>query len=80
MKIISAGDAILSFDHLIDLLANSCESLMIMGEQANAILISEERWAATQETLYLMAIPGMRESIKDAMAEPITKTTRTLKW
>ena len=79
MKIISASDVILSFDHLIDLLANSCESLMIMGEQANAILISEERWTAIQETLYLMAIPGMRESIKDAMAEPLAKSKRALK-
>ena len=53
---------------------------MIMGEQANAILISEERWTAIQETLYLMVIPGMRESIKDAMAEPLAKSKRTLKW
>jgi hypothetical protein len=32
---------------------------------------SEEGWSAIQETLYLLSIPGMRESIKDAMAEPL---------
>jgi PHD/YefM family antitoxin component YafN of YafNO toxin-antitoxin module len=43
-------------------------------------LVSEEDWSAIQETLYLLATPGMRESIKDAMAEPIAKSKKALKW
>lgn len=29
----------------------------------NAVLIGEEDWKAIEETLYLMSIPGMTESI-----------------
>jgi len=43
-------------------------------------LVSEEDWSAIQETLYLLATPGMRESIKESMAEPIAKSKRVLKW
>jgi hypothetical protein len=27
-----------------------------------------------------LAIPGMRESVKEAMAEPLAKSKRALKW
>jgi PHD/YefM family antitoxin component YafN of YafNO toxin-antitoxin module len=53
---------------------------MISGKRANAVLVSEEDWSAIQETLHLLAIPNMRESIKDAMAEPLTKSKKALKW
>jgi len=32
------------------------------------------------ETLYLLAIPGMRESIKAGMKEPLAKSAKDLKW
>ncbi len=46
---------------------------------SNAVLLSEEDWNAIQETLYHLAVPGMRESIKAGMAEPLTKSEE-LKW
>ena len=42
-------------------------------KRANPILISEEDLSSIQETLYLLAIPNMRESIKESMAEPLSK-------
>jgi antitoxin YefM len=54
--------------------------IVISGKRANAVLVSEEDWNAIQETLSLLAIPDMRESIKDAMGEPLTKSKRALKW
>ena len=53
---------------------------MISGKHTSAVLLSAEDWSAIQETLYLLALPGMRESIKTAMAEPLAKSTETLKW
>ena len=35
---------------------------------------AEEDWSAIQETVYLLSIPGMRESLKDAMAEPLAES------
>ena len=42
-------------------------------KRANPVLISEEDLSSIQETLYLLAIPNMRESIKESMAEPLSK-------
>lgn len=47
------------------------EPLQITGKQNNAILIAESDWNAIQETLYLMSIPGMTESLIEGMQESI---------
>jgi antitoxin YefM len=80
MSIITASEARASLYRLIDQAAESHKPIMISGKRANAVLISEEDWSAIQETLHLLAIPGMRESIKDSMAEPLTKSKKALKW
>lgn len=38
------------------------------------------RAAEVQETLYLLAVPGMRESIKTGMAETLSESSKTLPW
>jgi prevent-host-death family protein len=80
MSTITASEARASLYRLIDQAAESHKPIMISGKRANAVLISEEDWSAIQETLHLLAIPGMRESIKDSMAEPLTKSKKALKW
>ena len=55
---------------IIDEAAASHEPIMISGEPKSAV----------QETLYLLAVPGMRESIKAGMAEPLVKSAKALKW
>lgn len=56
---------------LIDDVAEHHKPVVISGKRSDAILVSKEDWDAIQETLYLTAIPGMSESIKQAAAEPI---------
>ena len=80
MTTITASEARAGLYRLIDQAAESHKPVTISGKRANAVLIAEEDWSAIQETLYLMAVPGMRESIKDAMAEPLVKSKRILKW
>ena len=80
MATLKVSEARADLYRLVDQTAQTHQPVLISGKRANAVLISEEDWNAIQETLYLLAVPGMRESIKDAMAEPITKTTRALKW
>jgi antitoxin YefM len=48
---------------LLDAVAGSHEPIQITGKRSNAVLVSEEDWRSIQETLYLMSIPGMRDSI-----------------
>lgn len=40
----------------------------IISEQGNAVLISKAEWESLQETLYLQAIPGLVESVRQAEA------------
>ena len=80
MTTLTASEARASLYRLIDQVAESHKPIVISGKRVNAVLVSEEDWGAIQETLYLLAIPGMRESIKDAMGEPLAKNKRALKW
>ncbi len=79
MTTLTASKARAELYRLIDHVAESHKPIVISGKRANAVLVSEEDWIATQETLYLLAIPGMHESIKELMAEPLSKSKRTLK-
>ncbi len=65
---------------LLDFIAQSHEPIQITGKRHNAVLISEEDWNSVRETLYLLSIPGMRESIQKGLKTPVSKCNKTLKW
>jgi len=65
---------------LIDEVASSHEPVIISGKRANAVLISEDDWNAVQETLYLISIPGMRESIRKGLKTPADECSEELDW
>lgn len=65
---------------LLDFIAQSHEPIQITGKRHNAVLISEEDWNSVRETLYLLSIPGMRESIQKGLKTPVLKCNKTLKW
>lgn len=65
---------------LIDEAASSHEPIIIMGKRGNAVLISEDDWRSIQETIYLLNIPGMRESIREGLATPVEECTRKIDW
>ncbi len=80
MTTLTASEARAGLYRLIDQTAETHKPVLISGKRSNAVLISEEDCSAIQETLYLLAIPGMRESIRESMAESLAKSKRTLKW
>jgi antitoxin YefM len=71
MATITATEARRRLYQLLDEVAMSHEPVQITGRRGNAVLVSEEDWRAVQETLYLLSIPGMRESIREGLATPI---------
>lgn len=71
MATITATEARRRLYQLLDEVAASHEPVQITGRRGNAVLVSEEDWRAVQETLYLLSIPGMRESIREGLATPI---------
>jgi antitoxin YefM len=70
VTIMSATEARKQLYQLLDDVSRSHEPVQITGKRGNAVLVSEEDWRAVQETLYLVSIPGMRESILEGMATP----------
>jgi len=65
---------------LIDEVAADHKPVTIKGKRVNAVLLSEEDWDAINETLYLLSIPGMRESIKEGMETPLEQCDQELEW
>ena len=65
---------------LLDEAAESHEPIQITGKRSNAVLISEDDWRSIQETLFLVSIPGMRDSIRKGMAKPLSKASTTPGW
>jgi antitoxin YefM len=80
MSVLSASDARSSLYRLIDETHDSHEPVTITGKRHNAVLVAEEDWRAIQETLYLCSIPGMRDSIREGMKEPLSKSAKKLLW
>ena len=80
MTTFTASEARANLYRLIDEAGESHEPIVIFGKRNSAVLLSVEDWSAIQETLYLLAVPGMRESIKVGMAEPLAKSAKEPKW
>jgi len=78
--VLTASEARANLYRLIDQAADSHEPVLITGKRSGAVLVALEDWQAIQETLHLLAVPGMRESIKEGMAEPIDSCTKELDW
>lgn len=80
MTVIKATEARAKLYSLIDEAAASHEAITISGKRNNAVLVAESDWNAIQETLYLLSVPGMRESIKAGMATDIDACSGELEW
>ena len=80
MTTLTATQARCQLYNLLDNVSDSHEPIQITGKRNSAILISESDWKAVQETLYLSAIPGMGESIKTGLAEPVENCDTELDW
>jgi antitoxin YefM len=80
MPILSATEARTKLYRLIDQTSKSHEPIVITGKRGNAVLISEDDWRSIQETLFLLTIPGMRESIREGLATPIEDCTEEIDW
>ena len=64
MAALTASEARANLYRLMDQSAKSHRPILIYGKRDNAVLVTEEDWTVIQETLFLLPVPGMRESIK----------------
>lgn len=78
MKTISATSARSDLYRVIDSAVDDHEPVQITGKRGNAVLVAEEDWRAIQETLHLLSIPGMRESIREGLEEPVADCSKEI--
>jgi len=80
MTTVNVTEARANLYKLIDDASVSHEPVVITGKRGNAVLLAEDDWTAINETLYLLSVPGMRESIIEGMQENLDETSTDLEW
>lgn len=80
MPTLTATEARSKLYRLIDETASSHEPIIITSKRGRAVLISEDDWRSIQETLYLLNIAGMRETIREGLATPIDECKEDIDW
>lgn len=80
MNIYTASQARQNLYKLIDSISDFHEPVTVIGRRNKVVMIGEKDFKALQETLYLLSIPGMRESIIEGRQEPITECSQELDW
>ena len=80
MPTVNATEARSRLYKILDEIAESHEPVLITGKRGNAVLVSETDWRSIQETLHLLSIPGMRESIRDGLNTPVEECSDRLDW
>lgn len=80
MTTLNVTEARANLYKLIDDTSASHEPVVITGKRGNAVLLAEDDWNAINETLYLLSVPGMRESILEGMQESIDSAATELNW
>ena len=78
MTTLNVTEARANLYKLIDDTSVSHEPVVITGKRGNAVLLAEEDWNAINETLHLLSVPGMRESIVEGMQESIDSAATEL--
>ena len=80
MTILNATEARSKLYSLIDEAASTHQPIVITGKRGNAVLVSEEDWNSIAETMHLLSVPGMRESIKEGLNTPLSECDEELDW
>ena len=79
-KAISVSQARANIFKIIEETNKSHNPIIITGKNNDAVLLSLDDWNSIQETLYLMSIPNMRESIIEGLNTPIQECVEELEW
>jgi antitoxin YefM len=80
MTTLTVTEARAKLYQLLDEVAATHEPIFITGKRTNAVLVSEEDWRAIEETMYLLSVPGMRESIIEGLNTPLEECSDEVEW
>lgn len=83
MTSITATAARKDLYNVITRVNEDCTPVAITNSRGKgAVLVGEDEWASIEETLYLMGVPGVAESIVAGKTEPVENcaTEDALDW
>lgn len=80
MEIYTTSQARAELFKLVDTANLTHDPIYIVGKRSKAVLIAEEDYRAMQETLHLMSLPGLKESILEARREPLDDCAESIDW
>ena len=80
MTTLKVTEARVNLYKLIDDTLVNHEPVVITGKRGNAVLLAEDDWNTINETLHLLSVPGMLESILEGVQENIDGAATQLNW
>ncbi|MHB9037436.1 MAG: type II toxin-antitoxin system Phd/YefM family antitoxin [Armatimonadota bacterium] len=80
MKSLTVSEAKEILGDLVQEVNSEHEPVHIRAAGTSAVLLDEEDWRAIQETIYLLSVPGMRESIREGLQTPAHECCEELNW
>ena len=80
MRSMTASDARANLYRLLDEASDSHEPILITGKRSDGVLLSADDWRSIEETMFLLSIPGMRESIVEGMETPLDECEDSPGW
>jgi antitoxin YefM len=80
MTRITVSDAEGKISRLLNEASDTHRPVLITGPRSSAVLVGEADWKAIQESIYLLSIPGMRESIREGLDEPVSACDKHPGW
>ncbi|WP_295884471.1 type II toxin-antitoxin system Phd/YefM family antitoxin [uncultured Thiohalocapsa sp.] len=80
MHTVTAEHAKAHLEELIAQTAADHQPIQITGEQASAVILAQKDWNAIAETLYLSAIPGMTDSLREGMQATAAELSDKVDW
>lgn len=80
MTTLTASEARKRLYTLVDEVTQTHDPVQIVGKRSTAFLVAEEDWRAIQETMHLLSVPGMRESIHEGLAMPVEECSEEPGW
>lgn len=80
MTTLTVSEARTLLYRLVDEANAAHEPVLITGKRSNAVLVAEEDWRAIQETVYLLSVPGMRESVREGLDTPVDECSTEPSW
>ena len=77
MTALTIREAKTNLQTLVDKTATSHKPIYIKGQKDDAVSLSAKDYSGMKETLYLMSIPGLWESIENGSKTPLSEC---IKW